>query len=645
MLQLHAKIPFFSKMFGFFLHDHCACSLIRTIHRRTLSKNCLLLCQPVIHSMTRNYCDDIKPSDSHPSQDDFGTLSQRYSSRTRFIKSTDFYNIQSAEDEEDEEEKSVQKMHKGRRNTQYWYFLQCKAKIKEGKLAEALELFEVRMLQEERLQPEEYNYTVLIGGCGRSGYIKKAFQLYSNMKKRGLIPTDATYTALFNSCAESPWKDTGLQYAFKLRKELMDKNIQLNLVTYNALLKAVVMCSGLQASLEIFQEIAQKCNITSPDAFSFLLMGCIKDEKLGFRYTLQVWRQMLHWGIKPDIYTYNLLLRATKDCGIGDPVETLNLLLHSKELNVLQLSAGKDQNDKDVEELRTRQGSIKGGFHESKDHLSSIEHQTSRGTLKRIEPPSQPIPELLSPACSIPNLLDLHLNADSIVSLGDVNTPYEKFALIGNLEGILQKMKEDHVCPTIKTFTLLAELMKPDSQTDATLLALMNSFKIKPDLTFFNTLILKRSEVSLKSAMELLPVLAQRGIAPDMYTFCNLAKACHNKEDGLQLLQDMGVAGFQPNSILYSILIGLAIKRLDYVYLTNIIRDMKWRKVVPNEVVIRQLEFASNYPPTFERTEKKNVFKEKIDGFRGYYKRWLNWMDVEEKEHPWKKYQCKPEKD
>ncbi|XP_068100972.1 pentatricopeptide repeat-containing protein 1, mitochondrial isoform X2 [Hyperolius riggenbachi] len=538
MLQLHAKIPFFSKMFGFFLHDHCACSLIRTIHRRTLSKNCLLLCQPVIHSMTRNYCDDIKPSDSHPSQDDFGTLSQRYSSRTRFIKSTDFYNIQSAEDEEDEEEKSVQKMHKGRRNTQYWYFLQCKAKIKEGKLAEALELFEVRMLQEERLQPEEYNYTVLIGGCGRSGYIKKAFQLYSN-----------------------------------------------------------------------------------------------------------VWRQMLHWGIKPDIYTYNLLLRATKDCGIGDPVETLNLLLHSKELNVLQLSAGKDQNDKDVEELRTRQGSIKGGFHESKDHLSSIEHQTSRGTLKRIEPPSQPIPELLSPACSIPNLLDLHLNADSIVSLGDVNTPYEKFALIGNLEGILQKMKEDHVCPTIKTFTLLAELMKPDSQTDATLLALMNSFKIKPDLTFFNTLILKRSEVSLKSAMELLPVLAQRGIAPDMYTFCNLAKACHNKEDGLQLLQDMGVAGFQPNSILYSILIGLAIKRLDYVYLTNIIRDMKWRKVVPNEVVIRQLEFASNYPPTFERTEKKNVFKEKIDGFRGYYKRWLNWMDVEEKEHPWKKYQCKPEKD
>ncbi|KAK3530640.1 hypothetical protein QTP86_030410 [Hemibagrus guttatus] len=539
----------------------------------------------------------------------FGDYPGPFSSRMSFRKSS--AELQDAkhtdaEVEQDEPNPNFRPRNK-KRNTPYWYLLQCKKLLKKDKLAEALALFEVEMLKEERLQPEEYNYTVLIGGCGRVGYIKKAFKLYNDMKKRGLEPSAAAYTALFNACAESPWKQSALEQALKLRQELRRKNIPLNAITHHALLKTLARAGDLRACFQVLREMLQSGQAITQETFQYLLMCCVEDKEQGFRLALQVWHQMLSAGIKPDGQNYNIILRAARDCGIGDPALASKLLLRGWEES--QLTAqGKGQRS------RLRKGTCDpepldvDAFERlvltdtaSDLTQANLRSDSTQAQLIPVSSSSRLSPALKSPL-SVPNLLDPSTCHSDVVALATASTAANRLVLIGDLDGFLNKMSSDGLKPSIKTLTLLADVTEPGSQSVRSLMDAAFQSGVQLDVGFFNTLIRKAAKAGdVNGAKAVKALMLERKLRLNAQTFCSLALACRSLKDGLQLLTDMQACGVAGNAHVFSALIGQAMRRLDYAWLHELLQQMHQLQVSPNDVIIKQLEFATQYPPTYDQ--------------------------------------------
>ncbi|XP_071360521.1 pentatricopeptide repeat-containing protein 1, mitochondrial [Trachinotus anak] len=567
----------------------------------------------------------------------FGNLSTDYSSRRLFKKSSpDLQDLRQREEdgawEEDEEAEAVgARRRPGRRNTPYWYFLQCKKLIKNNKLQEALDLFSRDMLKGERLQPQEYNYTILIGGCGRAGQLKKAFKLYNDMKKRGLDAVDATYTALFNACAESPSKQAGLQQALKLEQELRRKNYALSTITYHALLKTHAVTNHLQACIHTLREMLQNGHVVTQETFHYLLMGCLKDKETGFRLALQVWRQMLKSGIRPDSKNYNLLLRTARDCGIGDPALATRILLRPEwesQKETERVSRCKEVIDIDLLE---RQLFIQPDPHRGSEESFSRQESTHLIPVRQTENISLPVDLVNSTA---PNLLDLFDGRKgAVISLSTVDGASDRLALIGGAEGFLEKMAANGLSPDLRTLTLLADTMEPDHQSLQMLLQVAKQHHVKLDVAFFNSVIRRTARAGdLEMAKGVLSVMHRRNVSVNVQTFGSLALGCERQKDGLQLLKDMQEAGLRPNVQVFSALIGRATRRLDYIYLKTLLKGMRDMGVWPNEIIIRQLEFAAQYPPNYNQYKSRNNYLVQIDGFRGYYQQWLRTMPAQDAE-------------
>lgn len=106
--------------------------------------------------------------------------------------------------------------------------------------------------------------------------------------------------------------------------------------------------------------------------------GCISDTRSGFRHAILVTRIMLEMRVPMDQHTFQLLLRACKDCGVGEERFTYDLLLacmtsaearkHRLQLEtgeVSQLASGEKRTENgglDAEKVPEQRYEVGAGF-------------------------------------------------------------------------------------------------------------------------------------------------------------------------------------------------------------------------------------------------------------------------------------------
>lgn len=473
--------------------------------------------------INKNYASSLKTLDNDRSKqvfktetnlkfiedpDTFGTLSTKFKSNAKDL----------LEDEGDiKEQEYLEKIPlPSQKLTIKQYADLIKQYLKHKRLKEAIDILEVRMLKEDRVKPENYIYNILIGACADVGYTKKAFKLFNDMKRRALKPTGDTYTCLFEACINSPWRLDGLKNAKHLRELMIEKGVEPNLTNYNVMIKAFGRCGDLEMAFKIVDEMMTKKIKIRVHTFNHLLHACINDKEHGLRHALLVWRKMLTMREKPNVYTFNLMLKCVKDCNLGtkDDIQTLieaiqdQIMLDLSRVNRLQIESNKSVKSIESKKLKNlnieKQPTLQTG-NESMNPNEEINSEDqnfvpSGGTSRELTVHNQNMITILpnkyktmkSEKRTVPNLLSKFLQLNQVLSLQEVKTLQDKFAIVGGQEDFFKEMDALSVKPDIKTFTQMLPLIDENRDSEINIIEKMKSLNVKPDIDFYNMLIKKR---------------------------------------------------------------------------------------------------------------------------------------------------------
>lgn len=151
-----------------------------------------------------------------------------------------------------------------------------KGYCQENRLDEAFELME-GMVQTTKFKPDEIMYNTLLDGCARQGLYDRGMPLLVEMEAAGVSPSNFTLSVLVKLCSRAKRVDR----AFEIVEEISTKyRFKINVHVYSNLIQACIQGKDLKRAFSVLERLIQE-------------------------------------GVRPDVRTYSLLLRACVSTGDG----------------------------------------------------------------------------------------------------------------------------------------------------------------------------------------------------------------------------------------------------------------------------------------------------------------------------------------
>ncbi|CAF3360101.1 unnamed protein product [Rotaria socialis] len=581
-------------------------------------------------------------------------IQDRYVTPDGIIREDNFpINFDTELDENDEEKEpdEPKPLAVGGRRYPIWFYAgKLKHLASENKVQATLDYFYKEMMDKERVAPNLFCYQVVIGVCARNGYLTQAFNLYREMKDRGFTTVDSRkMTKIFTLLATACYRASDSKMAIE--------RFRIEYRTFNSLIAAFGKHGHVKMAFQLADEMVEVGFIPNEDTYVSLLIACSAEKTTGFKYAIEIWRRMLAFGVKPNPFHFGLLLNITHNCGLGSPTSLHDLLFPSEPLQFLFDEAETTDIQQKLHQGPSFLSSMDISDRESLSTISNTndenQHQLISSEIIECQDKSRSS-ELTSEWWQDPedirmgHLLKNHLspfnNASvlkpnmsykepNLVSLRMPNSPAERLMLLGGIPGVLKHMQECNVLPNHIIFNSFLNVIPQLSDHEQALIHISNICQVKPNIQFYNALILRRLQRrSKQEALQVLDLMREECLSPDEYTFSALAKGCENRQDAEQLLNEMTELNLKPNQKVLEAMLRNAFYRTNFPLLSLICESYKTYNLAVNKGFLERIEkFLLDIRSKILAMEHANVDNEQYrllsssyNRFQKFYNRWLS---------------------
>jgi pentatricopeptide repeat domain-containing protein 1 len=406
-----------------------------------------------------------------------------------------------------------------------------------------------------------------------------------------------------------------LAKANRLREIMLERGYEPNITNYNAMIKAFGRCGELKQAFQLVDEMIDKKLRLTTETLNFLLQACASDKEYGFRHALLVWHKMYQLRLRPDIYSFNLMIRCCRDTELGDLIATKEVI--------------------DTILLRNPENYSEHKLTQIKDENVDSAYQMS------------------SEVQIIPNLLTIKPHLGNLVDIKEVTKPEDRLLLLGGFNGFIKLMHDFDVKPDVKTYTELLEVIPNTLAAENNLLKNLKKADVKCDIDFFNVLMKKRSmRFDYEGAKEILSDMVRKAnLKPDIVTYGILALGCKTREQAWELINEMNEKGIKMNMPILGAMVRQGCCTRNFRYIMDILRIIQKFNMKPNVKIFEMLDNFVKECNHFKKKDKQNTpthFRENVKKFKVDLEKWkqeigmknVNFEEAKRilKERPWDQF-------